>query len=261
MATVYNDVLLHHVDGETDNVLFPQSKSKLITLEKNQEENTLDKRLENTPRVVDSEEPTGVPTILAVNASLLDGRSIEDIEALIATRARKSYTVNATLLASNWTDNSDKTYSMTISVDAIDENTLIELTTSNDITTDQIKAYQKANILGVSQGKGTITLKAINSKPTIDLPITIIIRGDLAASASVGDSDSITTSDEWSIGSGTTTFNEDGSITETNGLKTIHTVFVDDNTIESTLTYKGISKKKTTTFNEDGSISEVVAII
>lgn len=56
-----------------------------------------------------------------------------------------------------------------------------------------------------------------------------------------------------------TVFNDDGSITETNGDgHTLTTVFNDDGTI--TETFKGTKTiTKTTTFNSDGSISEVVS--
>lgn len=57
----------------------------------------------------------------------------------------------------------------------------------------------------------------------------------------------------------TTTFNDDGSITETNGLgHTKTTIFNDDGSI----TKKFVGEKtitKTTTFNEDGSITEVIS--
>lgn len=57
----------------------------------------------------------------------------------------------------------------------------------------------------------------------------------------------------------TTVFNEDGSITETNGKdETLTTVFNTDGSITETF----VGKKtivKTTTFNVDGSISEVIS--
>lgn len=54
-----------------------------------------------------------------------------------------------------------------------------------------------------------------------------------------------------------TTFNEDGSITETNGNgDVLLTEFNDDGSITETFTSTGgLSVKKTTTFNEDGSIT------
>lgn len=260
--TTYNDVLLHFIDEETDtdNILYPQSKSKLITLGEDQTEDTLEERLSKTPRVAQMDN-TSIPSEnLTINAQLLGGRSIEDIEALISNRASKSYVINTTLSASSWvTNESDNTDTIILSIDAIDDNTLVELALCNNTTTEQIKVYQTANIVGLEQSQGSITLKALNGKPTIDLPICIIIRGDLASS-SVGETDGVTVSDEWSMGDSRTVFNEDGSITQTNGLKTIKTEFIGENIIIETLSYKGITKQKTTTFNEDGSIDVSVVV-
>nr|DAH76856.1 MAG TPA: hypothetical protein [Bacteriophage sp.] len=57
----------------------------------------------------------------------------------------------------------------------------------------------------------------------------------------------------------TTTFNSDGTITETNGLgQTKKTIFNSDGTI--TEEFQGEKKIiKTTTFNSDGSVSEVIS--
>lgn len=57
----------------------------------------------------------------------------------------------------------------------------------------------------------------------------------------------------------TTTFNADGSITETNGLgETCTTVFNSDGSITETFSAGGQQMIHKTTFNSDGSISEVV---
>jgi len=59
---------------------------------------------------------------------------------------------------------------------------------------------------------------------------------------------------------GKTTFNADGSITETGADGTKVTVFKTDGSIEETFTgINGSSIKKTTTFNSDGSITETIS--
>lgn len=57
----------------------------------------------------------------------------------------------------------------------------------------------------------------------------------------------------------TTIFNQDGSITQTNGVnQTLTTIFNNDGSITETfIGDKTITK--TTTFNDDGSISEVIS--
>ena len=57
----------------------------------------------------------------------------------------------------------------------------------------------------------------------------------------------------------TTVFNEDGSITETNGLGQIKTTIFNS---DGSITEKFVGEKtiiKTTTFNADGSITEVIS--
>lgn len=60
---------------------------------------------------------------------------------------------------------------------------------------------------------------------------------------------------------GTTVFNDDGSITETNSKgDTLVTVFNSDGSIVETFTgANGVVVTKTTEFNSDGSISEVIS--
>lgn len=58
----------------------------------------------------------------------------------------------------------------------------------------------------------------------------------------------------------TTTFNANGTITETyaNGLVKL-TTFVNDSTITEAYTYDGVTRTKTTVFNADGSITETIS--
>lgn len=60
------------------------------------------------------------------------------------------------------------------------------------------------------------------------------------------------------MGGQTTTFNADGSITETDGTNTKTTVFNDDGSITETLTNGDDTIVKTTVFNDDGSITETL---
>lgn len=47
------------------------------------------------------------------------------------------------------------------------------------ITADQMKALQKANIIDSGQSAGSMTLKALGTVPSIDIPIRIIFRGTI----------------------------------------------------------------------------------
>ena len=94
-------------------------------------------------------------------------------------KAEKSSTSTATVSASAWTG-TDAPYSATVSVTgAKPEPTRIEVQPSPDATSEQWAAWRAALIRGGGQDTDKITLLADGDKPTIDIPITATIRGDV----------------------------------------------------------------------------------
>ncbi len=85
--------------------------------------------------------------------------------------------VNVTLSASSWT--SAKKY--TISNSNITATSPVELLPreNNGITQTQLEALSGAMIVGGTQAAGSIQLVALGDAPTIDIPVTLIIRRDL----------------------------------------------------------------------------------
>ena len=104
----------------------------------------------------------------AINGGLHTWRPVGDV--------LKSTKVNITLTAANW---SNGTY--TLSNAAITATCPVELLPreSGGITADQFDALADAKIVGGAQAAGSIVLKALGDTPTIDIPVTVIIRGDL----------------------------------------------------------------------------------
>lgn len=94
----------------------------------------------------------------------------------------KSTSYNVTLLASAW---SGGVY--TWENEAVTATCPIELLPQSGITETQLKALQKANIIGGTQigtdanagTTGSIQLVAKGTVPTVNIPITLIVRGDL----------------------------------------------------------------------------------
>lgn len=94
----------------------------------------------------------------------------------------KSTSYKVTLLASAW---SDGVY--TWENEAITATCPIELLPQSNIAEAQLKALQKANIIGGAQigtdanagTTGSIQLIAKGSIPSVDIPVTFIVRGDL----------------------------------------------------------------------------------
>ena len=93
----------------------------------------------------------------------------------IASNTAKLVTTskNITLSASSW---SGGTYTIQDSLITATSNQ--EIIPSQSITADQYKALVKASIVATGQTAGSITIKALGTTPTIDIPITVIFRGE-----------------------------------------------------------------------------------
>lgn len=91
--------------------------------------------------------------------------------------AGASETVTATLLAASWTGDAAP-YSYTLTVSGVTATSNQEVLPALNITAEQLEALQGANIQDGGQAANSMTLKAYSDKPTIDLPIRVIKRGD-----------------------------------------------------------------------------------
>ena len=85
----------------------------------------------------------------------------------------KSTTISATLYAETWNGG---TY--TITNDLITSTSNQEIIPAVGITADQYMALSAALIVDGGQSAGSITLKALGTVPTIDIPIRVIFRGE-----------------------------------------------------------------------------------
>ena len=97
------------------------------------------------------------------------------VDDVIATT--KSTIVSAALSANNWSGDSAP-YTYTFSISGVTTSSNQELLPALNITSEQLTALQAANIQDGGQTADTIVLKAFGDKPTIDLPIRVILRGD-----------------------------------------------------------------------------------
>lgn len=92
--------------------------------------------------------------------------------------ARVSSTVSAVLAAASWVGSSAP-YTYTLAVSGVTATSAVEVIPTADITVEQFEAIQGANIAGGTQSAGSIVLRAFGDKPTIELPVLVIVRGDL----------------------------------------------------------------------------------
>lgn len=98
-----------------------------------------------------------------------NAEAIQDLK--ITSKAKLEYIAISYL---NWIDNEVTIYSENIEKDSI-----ITLNTGNNITDEQYNALAMAKIIPIEQEKGYIKLKALGVTPQIDIPISILIQGNI----------------------------------------------------------------------------------
>lgn len=90
--------------------------------------------------------------------------------------APKSVGVTATATSAGWTGTAAP-FTQIISIDGVTTTNNIEVGLASTMTLDQIKESTKCIIQCTAKGVNQITLTAFKNKPTIDLPIQVIILG------------------------------------------------------------------------------------
>lgn len=85
----------------------------------------------------------------------------------------KTTTKNITLTAASWSGGS-----YTISDSLITASSIQEIIPAPSISADQYKALVKASIVATGQSVGSITIKAFGTVPSINIPVTVIFRGE-----------------------------------------------------------------------------------
>ena len=90
---------------------------------------------------------------------------------------KKDYTPKSTITAvtiSAWTE------TMNISVSGVTATSPVEIIPGDNITADQLKALQRANIVdGGGQKSGTVSMKLLGVIPDIAIPVKFVVRGDM----------------------------------------------------------------------------------
>ena len=98
-------------------------------------------------------------------------------QALFDGKAAISKTVEATLFVANWAGDAAP-YTYTLAVEGVTKTSNQEILPTANITWEQLIGLQGTNMIDGGQDTNTIILKATKNKPTVDIPIRIILRGD-----------------------------------------------------------------------------------
>lgn len=112
-----------------------------------------------------------------INDSSVTANSVFSSTKSEKTYAKKSTLVNTTLTASKWTGSSAP-YTYVLPVSGATTSNIVEINYASNASSQAIEAYQNAMLADGGQTTNQITIKA-TEKPTVDIPITIVIRNDL----------------------------------------------------------------------------------
>lgn len=116
------------------------------------------------------------------SANVINDSSVTTNSAFSSTKSEKTYAkksalINTTLTASKWTGSSAP-YTYVLPVFGATTSNIVEINYASNASSQAIEAYQNAMLADGGQTTNQITIKA-TEKPTVDIPITIVIRNDL----------------------------------------------------------------------------------
>lgn len=116
------------------------------------------------------------------SVNVINDSSITTNSAFSSTKSEKTYAkksalINTTLTASKWTGSSAP-YTYVLPVFGATTSNIVEINYASNASSQAIEAYQNAMLADGGQTTNQITIKA-TEKPTVDIPITIVIRNDL----------------------------------------------------------------------------------
>ena len=116
------------------------------------------------------------------SANVINDSSVTANSAFSSTKSEKTYAkksaiINTTLTASKWTGSSAP-YTYVLPVSGATTSNIVEINYASNASSAAIEAYQNAMLADGGQTTNQITIKA-TEKPTVDIPITIVIRNDL----------------------------------------------------------------------------------
>ena len=127
-----------------------------------------------------------ITTALNITAEgkIADARALKTLNDKITTNANNiaklnSKIQNVTLSSSSWSG-SEAPFSYTVSNSNVTSTSkVVEIMPANGATNEQLQAYLSAGLCGGATGTGTITIKAFGKKPEVNIPITVVVRGEI----------------------------------------------------------------------------------
>ena len=101
---------------------------------------------------------------------------VDDLSALVATKADKAVDISATLTLASWTG-SEAPYTQAVTAAGVTATSKISIGLRDTATDAQYEAALAAKLRATAQGTNSVTVRAIGTLPEVDLPILIRIMG------------------------------------------------------------------------------------
>lgn len=98
------------------------------------------------------------------------------IDTALGEKADNSVCIDGVLLASAWIGDSAP-YSQSISVQGLTSERNGSISVAQNITTEQLEAVLSAVLSVSGQADGALTIAASKGKPSVDIPVSIILLG------------------------------------------------------------------------------------
>lgn len=113
-----------------------------------------------------------------INTMLSSKVEQSDIDTAITNKADKSTLTNTYLYTADWVG-SESPYTLTLSVEDVTTTSIVEIYPSLTVTLAELEALSAAIITDSGQDTGELYLKAFGDKPTSDIAIRVVVRGDM----------------------------------------------------------------------------------
>ncbi len=102
--------------------------------------------------------------------------ALDEVKLQLAEKANPSVIRNVILPAAGWTGTSAP-FTNTVNVAGVNANNNIYVAIGSGASTAQYTAAADAQLHCSGQGAGSITMRAFDTKPTVDIPISVLILG------------------------------------------------------------------------------------
>lgn len=121
--------------------------------------------------------PDGTISLEDVTTYEIEGSKFGADDMNATNKAVNYSIVETTLEQLKWGTDNPPQY--TLEVEGVTETNINEILPAIDITESQAEALQQANLFDAGQEVGKIILKALGERPNQDIPVRVIVRGDI----------------------------------------------------------------------------------